>query len=133
MTEIILNRKDKYIRVHESGDFYSQEYLNKWIQIMKNCPDKSFLIYTQMYDLDYSNLPDNCILYWTEWYDSKNVPSKGLRAYVIDDGTCKIKDPVKTTRFNNAHFCTKGKNSKLKCEQCMYCYKGKGDVIFKLH
>jgi hypothetical protein len=35
------------IRIHDSGDFYSREYLEKWIQIMELCPDTYFYAYTK--------------------------------------------------------------------------------------
>ncbi len=130
-TEKISKIKSEYIRIHESGDFYSQEYLNKWIKICNKFPEKKFLIYTQMYDLDWSNLPDNTVRYWTIWPDSKGVPETGLKAYVIDDGKNKIgnhKDDVSKIRE-----CTKGKGNSIKCNDCMWCYEGKGDIKFKIH
>lgn len=123
--------KSKYIRIHESGDFYNQKYLDKWKYIAQMCPDKMFLVYTQMYDLDWKGIPDNVIIYWTVWPDTDitRVPN-GLRAYVIDDGTSKIGNyPFKL----DGKVCTKGKGSKLKCNGCMWCYLGKGDVVFKIH
>jgi hypothetical protein len=34
----ILKKKPDYVRVHDSGDYYSKEYLNKWIEIaIHNC------------------------------------------------------------------------------------------------
>ena len=43
-----LKRTNKsFVRIHSSGDFYSEEYVNKWIQICKACPEKKFLAYTK--------------------------------------------------------------------------------------
>ena len=126
---LLRDNKSEYIRVHESGDMYSQEYLDKWIKLMRCFGEKKFLIYTQMYNLDWSRAPDNCIIYWTVWDDSKNVPKDGLHAYVIDDGTGKIA----TKDVPNTFKCPKGKGKSVKCNDCMYCYKGKGDVKFKIH
>lgn len=39
--------KGKYVRVHDSGDFYSIDYLMSWIQIFKACPDVVFYAYTK--------------------------------------------------------------------------------------
>jgi len=127
---LLKNINIKYFRIHESGDFYSQTYLEKWFSICRLFPDIKFLAYTQMYHLDYSNKPNNLILYWTVWPDSRNVPKDGLKAYVVDDGKGKIPDyPVKPKGKN----CSKGMGSKVKCENCKYCLEGKGDVIFKIH
>ena len=123
--------KSEYIRIHESGDFYSQEYLNKWFKICKLLYYKKFLVYTQMYDLDWSNKPDNLIVYWTVWPDTNlsKVP-EGLRAYVIDSGSNKI---PKYKTEPKCKICTKGKGNKLICNDCMWCYEGKGDIKFKIH
>ena len=51
--------KDKIIaiRVHDSGDFYSQEYVNKWIEIARRFPTIKFFAYTKrMQDLDFSKM-----------------------------------------------------------------------------
>ena len=39
-------KEPEYIRVHDSGDYYSKEYLNKWIEIAKANPDVKFYSYT---------------------------------------------------------------------------------------
>jgi len=129
MVDTIRKRNTKYFRIHESGDFYNQEYLDKWIKIARRLPNVTFLAYTQMYHLDYSKKPDNLIIYWSVWPDSKNVPSEGLFAYVIDNGKGRL---PKNQYIINGKECIKGVNG-LKCNNCMYCYKGKGNVIFKLH
>lgn len=46
MVEEIIKRKADYVRVHDSGDFYSPEYLQKWITIAKMLPNVRFYAYT---------------------------------------------------------------------------------------
>jgi len=133
MIELISNKKSKYIRIHESGDFYSQKYLDKWIRIAESLPDKVFLAYTQMYSLDYSKKPDNMIIYWSIWPDSRNPPKNGLRAFVIDPKNRLIGNSISNSDLVNAHVCKKGGSEKIKCNNCLYCFKGKGNVVFKLH
>lgn len=44
------NAKHISIRIHESGDFYSVEYLEKWLDIAENCkdiPNMDFCAYTK--------------------------------------------------------------------------------------
>jgi len=36
------------IRIHDTGDFYSKEYANKWIEIAKANPEVIFYAYTKM-------------------------------------------------------------------------------------
>jgi hypothetical protein len=120
MIGLIKKKKSKYIRIHESGDFYSKIYLDKWIDICNKFPRKKFLAYTQSYDLDWSKKPDNLIVYWSVWPDSKNVPKNGGRI-----NSYKNKP--------NGFKCKKGHGTKITCDKCLYCFEGKGDVIFKIH
>lgn len=39
-------KEPEYVRVHDSGDYYSKKYLNKWIEIAKHNPDVNFYSYT---------------------------------------------------------------------------------------
>lgn len=32
----------RYVRIHITGDFYSKEYVDKWVEIAKSCPDIIF-------------------------------------------------------------------------------------------
>ncbi len=43
----------KYLRIHDSGDFYSQSYLNKWAGIAERCPGVFFYSYTKSLNLDF--------------------------------------------------------------------------------
>jgi hypothetical protein len=40
--------KAERIRIHDSGDFYSEEYLDKWVKIMVARPNVEFYAYTKM-------------------------------------------------------------------------------------
>jgi len=141
MSELIKKKKCPYIRIHESGDFYSQEYLDKWIKICKKFPEKKFLAYTQSYHLDFNKTPNNLILYLTIWPDSQ-TPSNfafkrtemPLRAIIIGTASKYIGNIVKPLRMaRNAFKCKKGKGSKITCDKCLYCFEGRGDVIFEVH
>ena len=46
MVELI--KKKPYCRPHTSGDFYSQEYVDKWITIMEACPNTQFFGFTKV-------------------------------------------------------------------------------------
>jgi len=124
----ILKHKPKYFRIHESGDFYSQDYLDKWCLIAHICYNTKFLAYTQMYDFNYDLVPNNLTIYWTVWPDSKGIPNNGLKAYVIDDGKNKI------PKYNtNGFLCKKGHGTDITCDKCLHCFEGKGDVVFEIH
>ncbi len=47
------------VRVHDSGDFFSQDYLNAWAAIAQAVPSKKFYAYTKSMHLDFSVLPAN--------------------------------------------------------------------------
>lgn len=51
-------RKDK-VRVHDSGDFFNQTYLNAWFEIARAHPQKLFYAYTKSIHLDFSKQPKN--------------------------------------------------------------------------
>jgi len=51
MTNFIKKKKVKYFRIHSSGDFYSEDYIEKWINIAKNCPETKFRSSTHRRDL----------------------------------------------------------------------------------
>lgn len=50
ITNEIFRRKILLVRVHVTGDFYSEEYIRKWIQIAKNCPQTRFRTTTKRRD-----------------------------------------------------------------------------------
>ncbi len=49
MTEELQHKRftGKWIRVHDSGDFFSEEYLLTWLRIMRNSPNVRFYCYTK--------------------------------------------------------------------------------------
>ena len=49
----------KAVRIHESGDFYSKAYAEKWAQIARQCPDLVFYGYTKAVENLPENLPNN--------------------------------------------------------------------------
>lgn len=56
----IVKKKIEYVRVHDSGDYYSKEYLDKWIKIAIQNPDVKFYSYTNSVEmLKNTELPDN--------------------------------------------------------------------------
>ena len=48
------------VRIHDVGDFYSQEYLDKWYAIARKVPNMIFYAYTKSLTLDlWTNKPQN--------------------------------------------------------------------------
>jgi hypothetical protein len=40
-------RNDKWVRIHDAGDFFSDEYLAAWLEIARAVPDVRFYCYTR--------------------------------------------------------------------------------------
>lgn len=81
MIEALKRRRIKALRIHESGDFYSQVYLNKWVVVIKALPDWAFWAYTKSHRLDFSeaiNLPNLRLRYsvdaTTKHYPNVDMP-----------------------------------------------------------
>ena len=50
-------RKSRTVRIHESGEFYSQEYIDKWASIATQLPQFTFYTFTKrLTDFDFSHL-----------------------------------------------------------------------------
>jgi len=95
-----------------SRNFFSQTYVNEWIQVAKQCPYTKFVAYTKSFHLDFSKRPDNLIIYWSIVPDSPYEP-EGLKAYL----QCGPNDLF---------------NCKEKCSKCLYCYEAKGSIKLRL-
>ena len=60
MNAEIRKKKPDYVRVHDSGDYYSPAYLKKWIEVAIHNPDVRFYSYTNMVDMMLkTSLPSN--------------------------------------------------------------------------
>lgn len=56
-------RGGKWVRIHDSGDFFSPEYFEAWLRIAKATPDVRFYAYTKEVAMVKSHtLPDNFII-----------------------------------------------------------------------
>jgi len=87
MIEAITKSKRTIVRVHESGDFYNQTYLNSWIRIAKAMPNIRFYAYTKSLMLDFSKMPDNFrIIVDAEILQRGELPSDG---FFHCQGDCK--------------------------------------------
>ena len=56
-----------YLRVHDSGDYYSRAYIAKWIEIARRNPNVKFYSYTKSIPLFKEiDLPDNYDIIYSE-------------------------------------------------------------------
>ncbi|NLB81564.1 MAG: hypothetical protein GX800_08160 [Clostridiaceae bacterium] len=81
--EIRLPRKAKFVRIHASGDFFSQEYFDKWLKLCERTPNVHYWAFTK--SLPYwieriERIPPNLVL--TASYGGKSdelIEKYGLR------------------------------------------------------
>ena len=76
MTNEIKKKKANYIRIHDSGDFYSVAYLKKWVQIAKDNKSVIFYAYTKSikFFVDYQiNIPKNLKIIFSEGSKTDNL------------------------------------------------------------
>jgi hypothetical protein len=115
------------VRIHESGDFYSQEYFDKWVRIAKQFTNKIFYAYTKSFHLDFSKRPDNFIM-----IASADKPKKRLRKLLINKGVNGIASVVpKDYKREKAEVICPGD-----CKICNYCFiptERLKEIKFKQH
>jgi len=121
MVTEVQNRKIKIIRIHEAGDFYSQEYLEKWFEIAKKLPEIKLYVFTKAFELDFTNTPENLVVIqsYGSRYDNKINKTQNT-SRVIED----VKELYKIE-----YLCPYGNPKFTKCgEYCNYCFDEKHKV-----
>lgn len=108
--------KGKIVRIHGSGDFYSIEYVEKWLQIIKDNPDIIFYAFTKSFDLfSLDHLPSNFVL----------MQSTGSTIdHKIDwsHNTARVVDDIKDVMGDEYTCPYHDKDNFTKCgECCTYC------------
>lgn len=116
------------VRIHESGDFYSKEYVEKWLAIMAICavdPRIKFIAYTKSFDFfDGLTLPGNFSLRASVWDDTpqrdlETIKRNGWNIYTAVD---KFE---KGDAFTRCHC-----KSCAKCAKCWHEFK---DIRCEIH
>jgi hypothetical protein len=98
----------KHFRIHSSGEFYSQQYINSWIKIAKEFPEITFFTYTKRKkDFDFSALESmsNVVII-------NSFQFKGLNYGRLEDVP------------EGAHVCPDRRNNDVQCgETCDFCMR----------
>lgn len=67
MNSEIKRKKVDFLRIHDSGDFYSKAYIQKWFTIANDNPNVNFYAYTKSFILFQGlNIPDNLDIIYSE-------------------------------------------------------------------
>jgi len=57
VNQAVRKLRPTYVRIHDSGEFYSQEYINNWADVIKVNTDVTFYAYTKrLRDFDFTRL-----------------------------------------------------------------------------
>jgi hypothetical protein len=93
-SELMINeikaKKAQVIRIHDSGDFYSREYLQKWLKVIDAFPNVKFYAYTKSYDLFIGQkLPTNFTIIFSE--GSKLPLDKNYRHAIVFESIDALK------------------------------------------
>jgi uncharacterized protein YqgQ len=51
--------RQEIVRLHDTGDFFDQDYLDAWLQVAGFVQDKRFYCYTKSLHLNWDEVPDN--------------------------------------------------------------------------
>ena len=124
--DLLKRRKNKLVRIHESGDFYSKNYISRWFTIASELTDYVFYAYTKRTDLftrDVLSLkPKNFgLLYSVDGLDKVEELPKGF------DKIAR----VSSTETN----CPAQSDKDVLCGvQCKKCFKGNvKEIVFLKH
>jgi len=146
------------VRIHASGDFYSAEYIRKWIEICKKSPQTKFLAYTRTWRCDYllaalhelAQLP-NMFLWLSADQDTGEPPMRGYPysgvAYMATTDNDIPQYPVELVFRNESRGVMRfadtpvreslvcpaeqGTGIKMTCAQCRFCFNRRERVRWK--
>lgn len=124
--ELARKRKVNTVRIHESGDFYNQKYLDKWLSIARKHPELTFFAYTKNQRLDFSKRPKNFILLLSD--DNKEFKKE----WHFFDGVASVSEEH-VDKVKGGFVCPYPVKS---CKDCNYCYSNKKEfkhVVFNKH
>ena len=129
MVKAIAKTRQAEFRIHAGGDFYSAEYIAKWVEIARRVPGIKFWAYTRSWNIA-ELLPALEVL--------RAVPN--VQLFASFDSTMPM--PPRTWRQAGEagdsragrFICPVQTGAKASCKECKYCFVGfRGDVTFQAH
>lgn len=119
------------VRIHEAGDFFSQEYIDKWGEIVKAFPDITFLAYTRCFLYNFNRLKalPNFVLLYSIDKTTTLKPPVGPKAYIVLPGEQPPKSAVTCKHKSSKYYCGS------ECNFCWNLKKSKKpyDIYFNAH
>lgn len=119
--EVDVNReegiKHTIVRIHESGDFYNAEYVDKWLEIAKHFSehkDVVFMAYTKSVAFfEKKAIPENMTIRFSLWDDTPEVQIAMAKA---------LKLPIYTV-VDEKMFESENAKDRCRCSDCARCGK----------
>ena len=109
-------------RIHESGDFYSQEYFSKWLKIAKHFRDNKklvFVAYTKSVNFVH-DVPANMVIRYSIWDDTE--PEQIAKANALNL-------PIYTAVDKFTNEPKRMQCDCINCSTCFKCFNAKFDII----
>lgn len=134
LIDVLSKKKNPIVRLHESGDFYSLDYIHRIFHVCRNLPKKRFYAYTKRSDLFtravLNNKPENLtLIYSIDGIDPKNISR--LYDKAIKTGFDKI--AVVSSKASTCPAQTENKICAKNCFKCIDKNSGYSAIVFKKH
>ncbi len=136
--------KIKSLRIHASGDFYTMDYLNAWLEIIKQYPEISFFAYTKAFQGAELQKPSNLNII-DSFVEIDGIKYLNYAEFEviqkIRTATKSIICPVTKGQYlkklhrknkDSAQYQKGLKLSKITCSECKFCIT-KTQVLFVQH
>ena len=108
MIEEIKKSRVTMVRIHESGDFFFQGYLDAWVNIVKACSEVKFLSYTKSFMLNWQEAakqPNWSILWSIDNTTTLPVPFLGPTCYLRTPTDPIPLKGVTCQHTSSKHYC----------------------------
>jgi hypothetical protein len=127
MMEFLDSYEKQYFRIHVSGDFFSQEYLDTWLEICAKYPNIRFLAFTKSYWLKYENKTGNLSIVFST-FDTmpENTDNKLSEKYGFPIARAGAINPASEKYIDCLDDCSK-------CKSCWHLSETGNNVFFKYH
>jgi len=125
LIKFLKDYKKEYFRIHVAGDFFSQDYLDMWFEVVKIFKNMKFLAFTKAYSLKYDSKPDNLeILLSTFDTMPKDTDEKLEKKYGFKVALAGSKAP------KNYHDCPGNCET---CKTCWHATEQNTNIFFHYH
>lgn len=120
--DVHISKSMKFVRVHADGEFYSQEYVNKWVRIAKRNPDTIFYAYTKRQkDFDFTEM--------------KALSNFALHNSICSDGSVNFGKAIGDKQ--QGFVCPDTLGEDVRCgETCLWCFQKCNEntqILFEAH